>query len=1065
MVCLELVDSPRVEMASDVMEYDEILEDSFAAADLQVRQVAGGKITEFPPIFSDDGEDILLVWNNTVRVFNVATGKWVRDLDKTDADLVAIEFDPTNSQEIIGCTKDGDVVTWKWKAGVRCQRIKLNIPQTNFRVMSFNLFEGLDGNLQAVIVYFYDNDSSIKLDVFRLADGESLNGFPGKFNQLSTQSFKVSMNNKQKFFALIQRHVLYVGNLATGKRRFHFNLQNRLFTTVAVHPISPIIATGDHSGKIILWMNTDSYEPLKSIYHWHPAPVKCLSFSESGTHFYSGGVEQVLVKWTHNRPDMRKFLPRMRGTAIHITIAPKNEKIAVALSDNGIQLLNANLEVQTLIQNFCHVADDGTGENPFPAGMIINPRSNCIVLNGRVGHLQFFSTHTKSFLYDVDITGENQMNPEPMSIIYNTRVTRVSICMDWMATAECWNDHEHFIQTKIKFWEFSKEKQLFVLNTDIQMPHEKAITALVFSKIYFSDSVVCASAGGDNFLIIWKCDSAGKSWSIHRRLRYRNYPIKSVAFCQDGTLMVAGFGNVCIVYKTSDLTVKTIFCAPSGLDGGIGKVSFLTPKSFPDANGDAKSIEGKNREISERKSQTIQLVHAFLEKNSNDLLKSINSEMNTPKMQEKCTKIDKIDQEELFSMIMGLKDLDLDQKLCMLHHMEISCNVKKDLRRRMKEYLEKSDILSPNLDATTEAFAANLGEIHKSSKISQLWHIKKRREFHGKFKKGQGNLPDCGDQNNLHENGNASMEEDGGAESPAKAYPLTEPAEIQQLVFSSGEYAHILVAATKNRVLVWDLMSLKLTSVIKISAASLSVDPLTGLFAVFTKQNNLFVFLPSSPIPIYHKRDMPGVYDALWVPRQDPKSTSLSIDWQSQSQLFFLTHEQELLCLGLRNDDDDLLPMVTFLSEADTVSNYTPFGAMIAKQMQERSQFLSNVASEMHHSTGILGKSKVNELINSIPHAMAPANTLSKGFLKSLLIARKKKVESHENADKQSPGVTSKVPTSEEDAKIAERLERMKIWEKHKSTAREKVRRGEKNEVNGDEKLSEIAKSNVQFNM
>lgn len=38
---------------------------------------------------------------------------------------------------------------------------------------------------------------------------------------------------------------------------------------------------------------------------------------------------------------------------------------------------------------------------PFPAGIVYDPRTRSVVLNGRTGHVQFFDVHNTKLLYSV----------------------------------------------------------------------------------------------------------------------------------------------------------------------------------------------------------------------------------------------------------------------------------------------------------------------------------------------------------------------------------------------------------------------------------------------------------------------------------------------------------------------------------------------------------------------------------------------------------------------------------------------------------------------------------------
>ena len=89
---------------------------------------------------------------------------------------------------------------------------------------------------------------------------------------------------------------------------------------------------------------------------------------------------------------------------MQITLGPRNNNIALALSDNQIQLLDTNFDLSAVVQTFTFVHDDETGLNRFPAGLKLSPRSQCLVLNGRVGQLQFYSTQSQSLLYNVSLS-------------------------------------------------------------------------------------------------------------------------------------------------------------------------------------------------------------------------------------------------------------------------------------------------------------------------------------------------------------------------------------------------------------------------------------------------------------------------------------------------------------------------------------------------------------------------------------------------------------------------------------------------------------------------------------
>lgn len=88
-------------------------------------------------------------------------------------------------------------------------------------------------------------------------------------------------------------------------------------------------------------------------------------------------------------------------------------------------------------------------------------------------------------------------------MLYNTAVTHSAISMDWIVTGELLDDQVNSIELRLKFWHFDTERQTYVLNTQVELPHEGGLAAVEFSSAYSTDALLCATAGQDNAVKIW----------------------------------------------------------------------------------------------------------------------------------------------------------------------------------------------------------------------------------------------------------------------------------------------------------------------------------------------------------------------------------------------------------------------------------------------------------------------------------------------------------------------------------------------------------------------------------
>lgn len=259
----------------------------------------------------------------------------------------------------------------------------------------------IEDTVYGVLCWNTSNKSVLQHGIFDLTKGEEEQSHP-----ICLTSSPVILKDGGKLFsylALVQDDLLYV--LDKKSKSFVTHKSRETFTALCCHPDEEIIATGDIQGKIFLWRKIYDKYPFKTELHWHAMSVRSLAFSLSGSILWSGGNEFVLVKWTLGKQVIPNFLPRFSGSLMHIAVDPKNDKLAISTDDNGVQILSSQFTQSAVIQNFTRVPSyyDFSDQSPFPAGIRINPRNNNLIMNGRIGYLQFFSTYSQRMLYNVSI--------------------------------------------------------------------------------------------------------------------------------------------------------------------------------------------------------------------------------------------------------------------------------------------------------------------------------------------------------------------------------------------------------------------------------------------------------------------------------------------------------------------------------------------------------------------------------------------------------------------------------------------------------------------------------------
>ncbi|XP_058815867.1 WD repeat-containing protein 75 [Topomyia yanbarensis] len=947
---------------------------------LRIRRIAGGCMINRPPLFSSDGDVIYVIWDRVVRAFSVTTGEVVRDYDGTDDDIFGILIDRNNRKLLYGCTHNGLILSWNVDSGVLHGKREI-LQNTKLQVNHFSIL--YDEN--DVATFLISGQSSKKLIlIYCPAKQKILQSFSldGKVN--STKIILASGGDKLNFFAFITDSLWHWAVIKPEIRittRKHCNdVPPRV---VACHPTQDIVAVGDNIGRVVLYKNfLKTAQAVPETYHWHANPVQCVTFSHTGTHFYSGGLERVLVKWTVGDQANKEMLPRLSDSVVQIAVAPENVRLALCTADNGIQILNALQKKTATVQSFSRISDDYTGRNPFPIGIRVNPRTQTMILNGRIGCIQFFSTYSRSLLYTLDITLKNYNTVEQKKVIYNTVVTKVAVNSCWLATVETWNDNRYSTETRLKLWRYDESRQNYTLNTNVENVHQDGVNGLEFSSSIKEKNLLCATAGKDRCVKVWSVEEieitgGGEKlvWVCVGRVDYKNFPVQAISFSQDGSLLAAGFGNVLCAWSAETLRLKCVLSAPAGYDGGVNRVVLSVPNK--------KKTISKN-EYMEKRSKIIQQMLEVLEKkDATALFKNAKAKKKDRLVKNNTNQVEKLSLDEkkhAFKRVQQHNELSLLQKAELFYRLGIQCKTTEQMKQKIEKKLTKAKNIS------TQA------ENHLQKAINELCtdvKFRSKRKLHC-YQRRKAFNPGLAQFTSLFDGGKKQQ----SSKQPQESYnqqPIKTVAYVKHVLFCHGEYSHLVVMCTESRLLVWNLLTLRIQVTVNLSVEMIVIDSFTNLIAAFTSDKELYIFLPNIPMPLYHRKDLPTVYGSAWIPRRYPKSQSLNVDWQAVSQLYFLNQNQELLHLVSDSDEESLGPVVYMSEVLGKGLPNTPFAAMLTKQTSGV-QPSANVNTSVG-PIGVAGRSSVKEIASTAAHTMAPISLLCRDFLKSLLIVEKRRRE------------------------------------------------------------------------
>lgn len=506
---------------------------------VKLKYQGGGRYTHLKPKFSNSEDSVFIVKKRSVLQYSTKTGQLIseyRGLNQTIVGFDVVQI--KDIENLVALSEDGEFRAWKTSTRfktitkkIKCEKI------SSFHLLPDQNQEELEG------IVTYTKLGKVIAALINTAK-ESLQNF-----KVDIKGEKTFIGVGKRFFAIADKrslHFINIDNINKSSQVFVFEkkFKNLYTTCLECHKQEEIVLTGDSEGKVILWQNIFSKNPTKSIYHWHTLPVNCLAFSAAGSYFYSGGNESVLVRWDWNNSQDKKFLPRLSGYLEEIGVSSRNQLLALSTSNSAVKIVDSNLDNVSTIQHFV------VGDN-YDCGIILDSRTETLVMNGNIGQLQFYQPRNDSLLYSIDVVSQNKKSNERNIEIPNTEVKKFTFSKNslWLATVEELAESEFNIQRlRLKFWSFDESRQIYELNTSINEPHQDSISSIAFQCVNEHQNIKCVTVGEDKKFKIWhkitiqQVNTERTCWTIKNSYTYADMPCRGLSFSVDGSLMAIGFG-------------------------------------------------------------------------------------------------------------------------------------------------------------------------------------------------------------------------------------------------------------------------------------------------------------------------------------------------------------------------------------------------------------------------------------------------------------------------------------------------------------------------------------------